>query len=167
MKSRPSFTLIELLLYISLTAIITFSVSSFLVVTIDARVKNQTVAEVEQQGQTAMVMMTQAIRNAQGINSPALGEVTNTLSLDVIEVSKDPTTFTLAAGQLWVQEGVAPAVALTNTRIRVMDMSFIDLSRSSQSRSVRINLVLNYFNTSGRNIHTYTKVFQAAANPRP
>ena len=67
------FTLIELLLYLGVASTIIFSASTFFVAATGAKVKNRSVSEVEQQGEQAMYMITQAIRAADSINSPARG----------------------------------------------------------------------------------------------
>ena len=69
-KSSRGFTLIELLLYVSLAAIMLLAVSVILSILLQTRVKNQTIAVVEQEGRAAIQAMTQSIRNAQSINSP-------------------------------------------------------------------------------------------------
>lgn len=69
-KISGGFTLLELLLYVSLAAIFLLSVSVLLSILLEGWVKNKAVGEVEQGGERAMQIMTQTIRNADAINSP-------------------------------------------------------------------------------------------------
>ena len=69
---QKGFTLIELLLYIAIASIIVFTTASLLRFTLESRVKNQTIAEVEQEGIQVMQLITQTIRNATAISSPAM-----------------------------------------------------------------------------------------------
>lgn len=70
MKKQKGFTLIELLLYVSIVGAIIFSIAGFLSLSMQSRVKNQTIAEVEQQGVQIMQSLTQTIRNASAISIP-------------------------------------------------------------------------------------------------
>ena len=67
---KKSFTLIELLLYVSIVGAIIFSVAGFLSLSMQSRVKNQIISEVEQQGVQVMQSLTQTIRNASIISIP-------------------------------------------------------------------------------------------------
>jgi type II secretory pathway component PulJ len=64
------FTLIELLLYVSLTAILLLSITAFIGALLSARVKNASIAEVDQQGAQVMQQITQAVRNSEAIVAP-------------------------------------------------------------------------------------------------
>src|SRR3989338_6871109 len=67
------FTLIELLLYVGIASIILLVTSLFLSTLLQSRIKNQTIAEVEQQGLAVMQLITQTARNADSVNSPDTG----------------------------------------------------------------------------------------------
>ena len=82
--------MIELLLYLALSAAILLAVSVFLSILLRSRIKNQTVAEVEQQGIAVMNHLTAAIRSAENINEPALGLSAGSLSLDAFGSTNDP-----------------------------------------------------------------------------
>lgn len=70
MKRKQGFTLIELLLYVAIIGAIILSVSGFLSLIMSSRIKNQAIAEVEQQGIQVMQTLTQTIRNASTISIP-------------------------------------------------------------------------------------------------
>ena len=110
---QKGFTLVELLLYIGIAAVILLVSSLFLTTFLEARVKNQTISEVEQQGLLAIKAMTQSIRNAESITSPTLGGSGSTLTLEFTDSGLDPTVFSLSSGVLYITEGASSAVALT------------------------------------------------------
>lgn len=74
------FTLIELLLYVTITSMMLSGISFFLSTLLESRVKNQTIAEVEQQGLQVMQTITKAARGAGSVTSPALGASSTSLT---------------------------------------------------------------------------------------
>lgn len=163
---QKGFTLVELLLYLGLAAVLLLVISVFLAMLLQSRVKNQTVAEVEGQGAMVMNLITQTIRNAEGINSPAAGASAASLSLDAAGVSNDPTVFDLSSGTLRIQEGAAAPVALTSSQVTASSLSFQNLSRAGTPGTVRVQFTLSYINPSGRNQYNYSKTFYASASLR-
>jgi len=165
-KYQKSFTLIELLLYVSIIGTVIFSVVGFLFLLMQSRVKNQTIAEVEQQGLQVMQLVTQTARNAETITAPAPGASASSLTLDVATVADDPTIFDLASGAIRIQEGADSAVALVNSRVIASALSFQNLSRASTPGTVRIQFTLTHVNPAGRNEYSYNKTFYGTATLR-
>ena len=64
LSTISGFTLVELLLYVGISSAILLASSLFLATLLESRIKNQTIAEVEQQGLAVMQIITQDIRNA-------------------------------------------------------------------------------------------------------
>ena len=165
-KNQNGFTLVELLLYIALASVMLAVVSGFLGTILNARVKNQTIAEVTQQGQRIMSVMTQAIRNAEAINSQATSTSAALLDLDVIEVANDPTIFDLSAGVLRITEGASAAVDMTSSRVVISDLQFDNLSRTDTAGSIKIQFTISHINPAGNNQYEYSKIFYGAASIR-
>lgn len=159
MKKEKGFTLIELLLYISIAAIIVFTTASMLRFTLESRVKNQTIAEVEQEGAQVMQLITQTTRNATVINSPAIGNSAASLSVD-------STVFDLSGGFIRIKEGAGAAVNLTSSKVTASSLNFQNLSRTGTPNIVRISFTLTYINSSGRNEYDFTKSFIGSADLR-
>ena len=80
MKANKAFTLIELIIYISLVSLMLLGIASFTKMTLQTRARNQVIAEVEQQGVQVMQILSQTIRNAESILFPALGSNASILS---------------------------------------------------------------------------------------
>jgi prepilin-type N-terminal cleavage/methylation domain-containing protein len=165
-KFSRGFTLIELLLYVSISSIILLVSIFFLQTLLESRIKNQTIAEVEQQGLQIMQLITQTIRNSDSINSPALGVSATSLSVNTITGGLNPTVFDLSGGVVRIKEGSAAVVPLTNSRITVSALSFFNLSRMGTPGSVRIQFTINYVNSVGRNEYSFTKTFISSATLR-
>lgn len=162
---KKGFTLIELLIYIGLMGIIIGGVSSLLFIMLNARVKNQTIAEVEQQGTQAMKLMTQTIRNAEAITAPGSGAAA-TLTLDVVDVADDPTVFDLSGTALQITQGASTPVPLTSSRVDVSAMTFSNLSKAGTAGNIQIQFTLSYASTSGSNAYSFSKTFTSSASLR-
>jgi len=156
---QKGFTLIELLLYIAIASIIVFTTASMLRFTLELRTKNQTIAEVEQEGAQVMQLITQTVRNATAISSPTIGASGASLSVDT-------TVFDLSGGSIRIKEGAGAAVNLTSSKITVSSLNFQNLSRVSTPNIVRVSFTVTYTNSSGRNEYDFTKSFYGSAGLR-
>lgn len=165
-QAQKGFTLIELLLYVGLSSVLLISISVFMASLVESRVKNQTIAEVEQQGLQAMQIITQIARNAEAITSPTIGSSGSSITLDVITGANDPTIFDTSGGVLRIKEGSGSPVELTNSRVTVSGLLFSNLSRASTPGIVRIQFTLSYVNNLGRNEFDYSKTFISSASLR-
>jgi len=152
------FTLVELLLYVSIVAVVILFAAAFLSLLMQSRLKNQTIAEVEQQGVQVMQTITQTIRNADTINSPAQGETAASLSID-------STIFDLSSGVIRITQGGTP-ISLTNFQVTASSLSFYNLSRTDTPGTIRIQFTLAFVNPSGRNEYDYSKTFYQTATLR-
>lgn len=158
--------MVELLLYIALASVMLAVVSGFLGTILGARVKNQTIAEVTQQGQRAMSVITQTIRNAEAINSPATSTSAALLDLDVITALDDPTIFDLSGGALRITEGVQATIGLTSSKVVISDLIFENVSHGDTSGSVKIQFTISHINPAGRQEYDYNKTFYSSASLR-
>lgn len=162
---RQGFTLVELLLYTTLIGVVVAAVAVVLVLLQRQRVRSQVITEVEEQGTGAMQIMTQIVRNATGINSPAIGASGSTLSVSVTTGALSPTVFSLSGGVLRMTEGVAAAVDLTSAKVTVSSLTFYNLSRSGTPGTIRIVYTVSY-NATGPVEYSYSKVFTSDASLR-
>ncbi len=141
LPTNRGFTLIELLLYVAIVGAIIFSVAGFLSLLMQSRVKNQTIAEVEQQGVVVMQTITQAGRNATSVN------FTN--------------AFDISGGV--IRENT---VALTNSRVVASGLTFQNLSRVGTPGTIRVQFTLTHINPEGRNEYNYSKTFYGTSSVR-
>ncbi|MFC1645112.1 PilW family protein [Patescibacteria group bacterium] len=165
-KTKKGFTLVELLLYVSIASAMMFSLVAFAMMTVESNVKNQAVIDVEQQGVQIMQLVKQVIRNSEGINSPAQGVSSGTISMDVVNVGDDPTIFDVSSGVFRITEGVGSAIDITNSRVTVSGLSFYNLSRTDTPGVVRIQFTITHNNPEGRNEYDYSKTFYGTASLR-
>lgn len=162
-QRQSGYTLIELLLYVVIVGVLLTSVVSFFGMVTESRVKNQTIAEVDQQGTAVMDYITQTIRNASSISTPAAGAAAASLTLVVPTGGLSPTVFSLSGTTLQVKEGAAAAIALTNGRVEISGLSFKNLTRSGTNGIVQVSFVLSHINPSNQTTFNYQKTFTSSA----
>lgn len=165
---QKGLTLIELLLYVSLSSIMLLSVSIFLFLLFQSRIRNQTITEVDGQGVRVMQFVTQAIRNAEVINAPSPGSSQNTISIGTYDKQKNPTTFDLSGGIIRIREGAGtnPFVSLTSARVIASGLTFVNVSAAGTPGSVQMEFALTHVNIEGRYEYAYAKTFYGSASVR-
>lgn len=164
---RNGFTLVELLLYVALAGTLLFSASMVLATLFEVRVKTQTMSEVDAQGNAALQIIAQALRNASSIQAPATQAASTTgISLAMYTAGVNPTVFSVSDGILFMREGTGIAIPLTNSRVGISDLLVTNLSRPSTPGIVRVSFTLSYLNPSGRNEFNYSKSFTTSASLR-
>ena len=163
---KNGFTLIELLLYTGLLALILLVISAFLAMSLESKVKNRTISEVEQQGEEVMQIMTQTVRNSTILNSPTIGASGASLSVNVTDGAKSPTIFTLFSGKIQVQEGLNAPIDISSNKVVITNLNFQNVSRPSTPGIITINFTVSYNDPNGRNEYQFTKNFYDSASRR-
>jgi type II secretory pathway pseudopilin PulG len=166
MHKPRGFTLIELMLYISVSAMVLLSLSVFFFTVLNARVKNESMLEVDMQGDAAMRMMLQTIRNAQSITLPVAGDSSGSLTLVVEDAGASPTVFSASETAILITEGVDDPIALTNSHVVVTGFSVQNLSRTGTPGNVRVTFTLSRASDSARNEYDYSRSFTGSASLR-
>ncbi len=165
-KNSKAFTLIEILLYLSIAVIVLFAITTFLSVVLDSRIKNEVILEVEQQGADVMELIKQTIRNANGINLPAQGNNENTLSLQVSDGTKNPTVFSTSSEVLQIKEGSQSPIPITSSRVRISDLVFRNMSKAGTPGLIRIEFTLRSKNPEEKIEYEYLETFYGSASLR-
>jgi len=157
------FTLIEVVIYTAIAVVLLALVMTLYGALQSARIKEQAIAEVEMEGDTAMTLITQTVRNAKLVNAPATSTSASSLSLITYLSSTTPTVFDLSSSTLRIKEGTGAATALTNSQVVVSNLSFQNLSWPGTSGSIKIQFTLDYASTTGQSNTTYGKTFYGSA----
>lgn len=166
-KYQKGFTLVEMVLYVSLCSIILLSLSTFLSFLLSSRVKSQAINEVNQQGFQAMQLITQTVRNGRSVDIPVAGVSSSTLSITTGVPLLNPTVFTVGSTTLKIQEGGKIPIALTNSRVKVSSLIFQNISSATGTEKViRISFTMEYINPEGRSEYSYSKIFNGSATLR-
>lgn len=160
---QSGYTLIELLLYIAMLGILLPAVVGFMGVAVETRVKNQSITEVNEQGMATMDSITQTLRNASSITSPAAATSAASATVVVPTASLSPTTFDLSGSTLRVKEGSNTAVPLTSGDVQISNLTFTNLTRSGTTGALQVSFTISRVNNSGRNEYDYQKTFTSTA----
>jgi len=160
------FTLVELVVYISLVSIMLLGIASFTKIILQTRARNQIIIEVEQQGIQIAQILTHTICNAENITLPVIGSTDSSLTLDVVSTGDDPTIFSLDGNIINIKEGAGNQINLNNSRTEVQDLILQNLSRSDTPGIVKFSFILNYNNQSGRPEYNYSKTFYGSTSLR-
>lgn len=148
-KNSAGFSLIELLLYIGIVAVVAGFLTGILIMT--TRVHNQESADVEVTGQVDFVMQTinRLVRESSNIENAT----STSLKLRMKDTAKDPTCVSLANGVIKLSEGPDTGNAsncssatsdLTNSRVIVDQLSFKKFSQYPGHDTVSIDLQMSY-----------------------
>ena len=163
---KKGFTLIELLLSIAVVALLLLGINALLATVLEAREKNQAITTVETEGQYVMQLLTQTVRNATNVNTPAPSESSASLTLALSDAALSPTVFDVANATLQITEGATASAGLTSSRVSVSSFSVTNLSRAGTPGTVRIQMTISFVNSSNRNEYAYSKIFTASASVR-
>jgi len=149
------FTLLELLLFISIAAILLSALAAFLGMVLQSRVKQQTIVEVEEQAVQVVEQIAHDIRNASSITSPAVGTTGSSLSL----TGTSSTLWNVSGGQLKRTLGSGTPLELTSSGLIVSNVQFTNASKPQTNGIVRFQFTLERLNPPGRNEYDYTQTF--------
>ncbi len=164
-NNTKAFTLIELVLYLAMISGIMLTISYSLATLLEARIKNQAIAEVNQQGQQVLQIITQISRNSIAIRLPVPQSSSNAMTLTVPNPN-DPTIFTLVSNAIMISEGGGTQIPLTNGRVVVSDLSFRNLTRTNTPGTVKIQFTLTHLNPENRSEYAFSKTFYGTATLR-
>ncbi len=163
---QEGFTLIELIIYIAISSFVLGALFALYGSIYQLRVKNESIAEGEQQGQQIIQIISQTVRNAANINSPTAGTAGSILSLQTYSISTDPTIFTISNGIVSIQEGIGAPMALNSPKVTVSNLVFQNLARSGTHGIVKISFTINYTNGSTKVERNFIRNFYDSAAVR-
>lgn len=165
-KKTKAFSLIELVIYVSLSSIIFLAITSFSQSMTKTKTETKVINEVENQGAEIIQIITQAIRNAENINLPSQNSSGSLLSLNFLENNKNPTIFYLLDQGLVMEEGSSGAISLTNNLITISNLEFNNLSLNQTPGIIQIKFTLKYNGPLNAGEYTYEKNFYNSASLR-
>lgn len=139
-RKQAGFTLVEILLYIGLTALVVTAIVIFGWNVMFAGAKNNTKQELNQAMRFATERIGLEVRGASGINALSA----SSLSLESPDSSRNPTVIDLDNGRIrigWGAGGTCPAASpcpLTPSDVTISSLNFIDLSQGN-AQTVRFS----------------------------
>jgi len=139
-QKNKGFTLIETLLYIALLAMVIIFLIGFFQKTVFLKGKINERLDNLDNAQYALDRMVWYAQNSIEVNEPKTGETTNRLSVNSLVAEKNPVIFFVEDNILKVQFGNDSPINLTNNRIEVEELDFINYGFANQPGIIKINL---------------------------
>ncbi len=155
---KNGFTLLEVLLYVAITATLLGGLVIFMALLTQARVKDQTIAEVTGSGTQLLQYITQAVHNAAAVS------VVNPSALSITDATGNQSAVVLTDGAVQLQTNQT-SVALTSNHVVVDKLIFTSINGAPAS--VRIEMTLESYNPSGRGESFFIQTWYATATLRP
>lgn len=106
-STHPGTTLVELLLFLAIFAVSSGVLLAFFFATSDQRLRQQTIATVEQSGLQMMETLTMRIRTSERVLDPAAGSTGSILALQIDDPDLNPSVAGLQSGALIVGQAGA------------------------------------------------------------
>lgn len=144
--TRQGFTLVELMIYITIISIFLVSAIQFSVAVLQAGEKARIQTEVQQNARFAMERIRREIRTADDVNTGAstFGAHPGVLSLAHDDVVSDPTIFDVSSGALRIKQGTGSPTNLTSSRVEVTNFVVQNRSVAGRTRNIQIQLTLSW-----------------------
>jgi type II secretory pathway pseudopilin PulG len=128
---RPAFSLVELILFFGIFAIIATTLTTVYLATQDARIRQQYIAEVEQRGTQLMDAFGKIIRRAEVVMIPASGQSGSLLALQMAINTEYPTILSqTSSGNILLVQKTSTS-SLVGPRLTVKNMSFVNIGGSN------------------------------------
>ena len=130
-RTRHGFTLVETMIFMAITALLSGTLLSTYIATQDARIRQQALSSVEQDGILLLSRMASAIRASEAILLPAVGSTDDLLALQQRSNAEHPTIFLrTATGDLLLMQKEA-ATSLLSHRLTTENFSVRNLDGST------------------------------------
>jgi Tfp pilus assembly protein PilW len=166
-KKQKGFTLIEFLIY---SVIVSFIIGALVLTGVNimqAKVRIDITEEVNHNGRTVLNMITNHIREAEGIIYPTSGNSGSYLSLEMPVSDFSPTIFEVNAnGALTIKRKDEEASSITSETVTVSNLTFTNLSYTDAPGTVKIETTIEYSNLSERSDYDFEKTFYTTENIR-
>lgn len=143
-------TLIELIIYIAMLAIILVLITGFLWLIVSGNIKETSYQEVQQNARFALAKIIQETKKATGVNNPAPGNSANSLSLIMVAPHLNPTVFDLVGGKLRITQGTGEPYELTSDQVKVSALTFTNLSYLDTPGTIKIEITIDHINPGNR-----------------
>jgi uncharacterized protein (TIGR02145 family) len=161
------FTLVEFLIY---SVIVMFIMGSLVLVGINVikgRAKVMVAEEISHNGRMALEKIALAIREAEAVNAPLIGEFGETLSLQMFLDEENPTIFEVNESEmLTMKKGSEEATIITSDKIKIKSIKFTNVSYPNANGSIKIEITAGYNNPSEREEYDLEKTFFTTENIR-
>jgi type II secretory pathway pseudopilin PulG len=140
-RSKSGFTILELLIFSAIFALIMISFITILVTIIRVQSRQSAAAQVNQESQFLLQQVQYYIERSSLVEMDQ-DVVTSTLKLRMAAGSEDPTLIYLSGGRVYIQQSSTAAQALTTSRVNVTSLVFTKRSNAPSHDSVSVSFMV-------------------------
>jgi type II secretory pathway component PulJ len=153
-KDNRGTTLVELMLYIVISAIVLIEITGILSQVIYAQIRIQALAREDENARTVMRLMAQDVQDASVINTPAdINSTGNVLNL--ADSGGNTIQYTLTSGQITRQVNNGTAVDITGSDVYVSFLQFDKETEAGVAPSINIQVNIQQSSTNTQNVSHY------------
>lgn len=144
-NNNKGFTLIELLIFIGIFSILITSLFQLLIAVFDVQLESQSTSVISQDGRYILNKLTNDIKNATSVTTPAVKGIAGQGSTMVISDGTVTYTYTLTNGNLTLNNSVLGTTdQLNSVNTYISNLNFIRLSDvSGNFNTITVSFVLN------------------------
>jgi len=142
-NSRKAFTLIEILIYLGIFAIIAGTLTGILNSVVRIQTRELAGNEVSQQMNFVMSTIQRLVRESSKIEMEA-GASGSAINLRMASSTLDPTLIFASGTMVYLQQGTGEAAPLTNSKVKVDNLTFKKYSQYPGHDVVQVNLTMSY-----------------------
>jgi Tfp pilus assembly protein PilV len=147
-SERSGFSLIELLIFSVIFALIMMAFITILVAVLKVQTRQSGAAEVNQQSQFLLQQIQYYVERSSLIELPQ-DVATTTLKLRMAAASEDPTYIYFSSGAVYIkQTDGGTAQALTSSKVTISSFTFTKHSNAPSHDSVSVSFVVTYNNAN-------------------
>ena len=148
LSDRQGFSLIEMLIYISIFVAISAFLVSILIIFTQVHVRQTSINEVNDQISFVNNTVERLVRESRIIDMTS-NVTTSTLTLRMASSTLDPTTIYLSDNTVYLREGSYDPIPLTDSQIQVNDFSVTKYENPGGYAIVQVHITISY-NTEGQ-----------------
>lgn len=159
------FTLIELMLYAGLVAIMTSAIAALLVIALQSRARHQVIEVVESTGAIVMDDITTTVRNADAVTVGVDGDANPQITITTFDLAATPVVYTaLASGTVTKKVGSDAAVPLSPDLVDITDFTAaIESSSAETQKLLNVQFRAGFDDATNRAEYGYNREFSGAA----
>lgn len=143
MQNKTGFSLLEILIYTGLIAMVGMLLSGILISVTKIGNRQSASTEVNQQLNFVLQTIQRLVRDSSLVDIPG-GTATSTLVLKMKSPAEDPTRLYVSNNRIYLQLGAGSAAPITNEQVSVNNLTFFKISTYPGHDSVQVDLTLAY-----------------------
>jgi type II secretory pathway pseudopilin PulG len=163
---ESGFTLIEVLLYTAIVGSVLLAVASIFSMVIQAREYDQTSSEVNAVGSHMIDRISQEVRNAKAVGSPAQGVTSDRIVLETYTPETTPVVFSVTDGVAFLSEGTGDDIPLSSSRVEISGFEVTAMGEGSDGVVLTYSFTVSHINPDGRSEYDYQRMFMGSAASR-